>query len=187
MELSDSKPLNLKESTSFEQVFRTYYSGLKAYAQKILQDPIQAEEVVQEVFFKLWEKRKEVAIDTSLKSYLFRAVHNHCLNIFKHEKVRENYRSHVESHKEEFELDESDTMIATDVKEKILEGIALLPEQCARVFRMNRLEGYKYREIAEELGISQKTVEAQMSKAMRRMREHLKDHLMLWLLILLMR
>lgn len=186
MEPTDRSTYNLNKPNDFERLFRTYYLGLKSYAQKMLKDPDQAEEVVQEVFFKLWEKRKDVSIDTSMKSYLFRAVHNHCLNIFKHQKVRENYKAHVESLPEEFQLDKTDSMIQTDIKEKILEGIALLPEQCGRIFRMNRLEGYKYREIAEKLGISQKTVEGQMSKAMKRMRKHLKDHMPLFLLLILL-
>lgn len=186
MKSAEHPTYNLKDKAGFEQVFRMYYSGLKSYAKKMLKDEAQADEVVQEVFFKLWEKRKEVNIGTSLKSYLFRAVHNTCLNLFKHQKVRDNYKAHIDSQPDEWQWDESDSMIATDLKEKILEGIALLPEQCARVFRMNRLEGYKYREIAEELGISPKTVEGQMSKALRRMRAHLKDYipisLLLWLL-----
>lgn len=167
-------------------MFRTYYTGLHAYAKKLLKDADLADEIVQEVFFKLWEKRKEVQIQGSLKSYLFRAVHNQCLNVFKHQKVRENYKTEVESRKEELAWDASDSMVALDLKEKIMEGIALLPPQCARIFRMNRLEGYKYREIAEQLGISQKTVEAQMTKAIRRMKEHLKDHLALILFLYLL-
>ena len=154
-----------------------------SYAQRFVQDPAQADEVVQEVFAQLWEKRLQLQIESSIKSYLFRAVHNHCLNLIKHQKVRESYRAHVEANQGEFQLDESDSMIVTDLKESILAAIAALPPQCARVFRMNRLQGFKYREIAEELGISQKTVEAQMAKAMRRMREYLKDHMILWGLI----
>jgi len=185
LESTDSSTYNLKDKAGFEQVFRMYYSGLKSYANKMLKDDDQADEVVQEIFFKLWEKRNEVAIGTSLKSYLFRSVHNTCLNLFKHQKVRDNYKTHVESRPDEWQWDESDSMVATDIKEKILEGISLLPEQCGRIFRMNRLEGYKYREIAEELGISPKTVEGQMSKALRRMREHLKDYIPLCLLLYL--
>ncbi|MEM7373963.1 MAG: RNA polymerase sigma-70 factor [Bacteroidota bacterium] len=176
--------MNFQSEASFEVLFKTYYSGLHAYALRYVDDPAQADEVVQEVFAQLWEKRSTINIQSSLKSYLFRAVHNHCLNLIKHQKVRETYRTHVEANRAEFQVDETDSMIEVDIKESIMEGIASLPKQCAKVFRMNRLEGFKYREIAEKLGISQKTVEAQMAKAMRRMRVYLKDHLPLLLLIM---
>lgn len=176
--------MNFRSEASFEVLFKTYYSAMCAFASRYLEDPAQVEEVVQEVFAQLWEKKSSIQIESSIKSYLFRAVRNHCLNVIKHQKVRETYRSHVETHRDDYQLDETDSMIAVDIKDSIMAGIASLPAQCAKVFRMNRLEGLKYREIAEQLGISQKTVEAQMAKAMRRMREFMKDHLTILALLI---
>lgn len=168
---------NLRDASYFESVFRTHYQAMLAYARRYIEDADQADEIVQEVFAQLWEKRMTITIDTSIKAYLFRAVRNHALNLIKHQKVRAAHRAYVETHQTDAQIDDSDSMVGTDIRESILAGIASLPPQCAKVFRMNRLEGFKYREIAEQLGISPKTVEAQMAKAMKRMRVFLKDHL----------
>jgi RNA polymerase sigma-70 factor (ECF subfamily) len=136
-----------------------------------------AEEIVQEVFIKLWERREELEFNSSVKSYLFRAVHNTSLNYLRHLKVREEHRQYAEERHQLLSMEYSDGLEEKELENRIWDAIGRLPEQCARIFQMSRFEGLKYREIADKLGISPKTVEVQMGKALRRLREDLKDYL----------
>jgi RNA polymerase sigma-70 factor (ECF subfamily) len=132
------------------------------------------------VFIKLWEKRDEINPALSIKSYLFTATKNRCLNY-----IRDNnkFRSNI------LDLDcgnidivnEDDHLEEQELKDRIDKSLAKLPDKCRLVFRMSRYQGLKYKEIASQLDIAQKTVEAHMSKAMRILREELKDYL-LWII-----
>jgi RNA polymerase sigma-70 factor, ECF subfamily len=156
----------------FEMIFRHYYQRLCNYAGTILNDMDEAEECVQQVFLTVWEKRESNAISTSVKSYLYRAVYNSSLNRIKHEKVKQLY-AQTEKALEQSEL-----------QQEIQKAIALLPEQCRMVFKLSRFEDMKYSEIATHLNISVKTVENHMGKALKLMREQLKDYLPILLLLM---
>lgn len=172
---------DLRDEHSFEQAFRQFFPALCAYAHRFVPDIAAAEEVVQEVFAHLWEKREQVQVNTSLKSYLFRSVHNRCLNQLRNEKVRS---LHHQAHQDErAESTFYDPAIEADVKTRVYEAIGRLPAQRGKIFRMSRFEALSYREIAEQLGLSPKTVEAQMSKALGQLREWLKDMRVWWLII----
>jgi RNA polymerase sigma-70 factor (ECF subfamily) len=167
----------------FERLFRAHYSRLCSYANLFLNDPEAAEDVVQEVFFKLWKNREVVTIHTTLKSYLFRSVRNGCLNLIEHVTVRETYKAYHEEDIREAENKMVDEAIVTELEMKIRESIDLLPEERRKIFVMSRFDGLKYREIAEKLNISVKTVENQMYQALRFLREKLVDYLPLLLVI----
>ena len=160
----------------FEALFRSHYAALHAFARGYIEDPQQAEEMVQDVFFKIWEKRDQIEINISLKSYLYSSVRNHCLNHLKHLKVRSRYSDFVMNHESELHSDVEEKLDFSELQEKVHELMQSLPEQCQRIFRMSRFEGKKQREIAEELGISIKTVENQMGRALKVMREGLKGY-----------
>lgn len=164
------------DSMAFESVFRKYYPGLCLYAKKIVQDMEIAEEIIQDVFLTLWEKRLNPGIHTSLKSYLFRAVHNHALNIIKHQQVEKKYQSYYSNIYKEIIFKKGEIIPEPFVKEKIDESIKQLPTQCRRIFILSRIDGLKHKEIAEELGISPKTVEVQIRKASIILREKLRDY-----------
>lgn len=165
--------------SAFESLFREFYTGLCVYAKKYVYDQETAEEIVQQLFCKLWEKRETLEIKGSVKSYLFNATRNNCLSHLRHEKIKANYQQEtIASHKEESpEFD--DMMQTAELNHLIQKTIADLPEQCRKVFLMSREEGLKYKEIAEQLGLSQKTVEAQMGKALKRIRKALEGYLTL--------
>lgn len=169
----------------FEKLFRTHYSYLCAFANKFLKDQDAAEEIVQEVFVNLWKKRNELSINTSLKSYLFTAVRNSSLNLIKHINIRENYKAHNKLEIEHQENYLGDSILANELEERIHTSINMLPTERKKIFILSRYEGLKYREIAEKLNISVKTVENQMGKAMKALRESLKDYLTVTILILL--
>lgn len=169
--------------SSFEMLFKAHYSTLCRFAVSYLKDPEDAEEVVQAAFIGFWEKREIISIDTSLKAYLYRSVRNACLNELKRQKVRKLHANQVALEGEP-ESEASDRIaMKKELEAKIQEAILQLPEQCRLIFQMSRFEELKYKEIADQLGISVKTVENQMGKALRIMREQLKDYLPLIIIL----
>jgi len=173
-----------RDEIAFEQVFKTHFKRLHAYAFTILRDEVEAEEMVQQVFFKLWERNETLSLSGSVSAYLYRAVHNESLNYIKHQKVRSNHQLHVAySMKNEFEHPAKKVM-AGELEKKIYSALNELPEQCRTIFQMSRFDELKYREIADKLGISVKTVENQMGKALKLLREKLVDFLIFILLFI---
>lgn len=164
-------------------VFRDYYTPLVRYGNTFLKDTDETEDVVQQVFVSLWEKRTQLDIHTSVRAVLYRAVHNACLNRLKHQKVRKDYAGDFKNTQSDSE--QTDALEAAELQERINRAIEGMPEQCARIFKMSRFEQLKYQEIADQLGLSIKTVENQMGKALKIIREALKDYLPLFILFLL--
>ena len=158
-------------------VFRTHYRPLCQFAFSFLKDKDSAEEAVQTCFAHLWEKRAELTVEVSLRAYLFRSVRNHCLNRLKHEKVKREHRKHSERYQLHSADDVTDTVHATELHRRIREAVERLPEQCRAVFMKSRWEEKKYQEIADEMGISVKTVENHMGKALRTLRDELAEFL----------
>lgn len=162
-----------KDENAFEQLFHNYYGILCLFASRILQDEISAEEIVQDFFVKLWEKRKQLSIETSVKSYFYRSVKNLCLNHIEHNSIKLRHaQAMLAKHKNN--LSEEDGYTEVDLAKKIEESIQALPKKRREVFRLSREQGLKYREIAEKLNISIKTVEAQMGLAIKTLRDKLK-------------
>lgn len=164
------------DEAQFELQFRTHFVPLSRYALQYTQDMDTAKEVVQKVFVALWEAREKIDPTQSVKSYLYRAVRSRCLNYIRDNK---KFRSKV------LDLDcgdmdlmvEQEEIADDDIRQKVDKALDQLPEKCRQVFKMSRFQGMKYREIAEELGVSQKTVEAHISKAIKILRSELKDYL----------
>ncbi|WP_234364345.1 RNA polymerase sigma-70 factor [Lunatibacter salilacus] len=181
-----SAEFSLDEPT-FEQVFKEHYGALHAYANVILKDSAGAEEVVQTVFLKLWEKRSGLRITSSLKAYLYKAVYHYSLNHLKHQKVRQRHweQTHYELN-QQLSSDNSQIMEGQEkeLMQRIQQILVELPEKCRMVFHLSRFEELKYGEIAEQLGISVKTVEAHMSKALKTLRLELAEFLPLLILFL---
>lgn len=168
-------------------LFKLHYQNLCSYAYLFLKDTDTSEDTVQEVFYKLWNKRADIKIDTSLKSYLFRAVRNGCMNVIEHMKVREGFRDSTAHGLGAEQMSAVDPAIVNELEQKIRETIDKLPPERKKVFVMSRYEGLKYREIAEELGISVKTVENQMYQALGFMRENLKEYMIMILLLIILK
>ncbi|MCX6306308.1 MAG: RNA polymerase sigma-70 factor [Bacteroidetes bacterium] len=174
--------LQIKSKADFEVLFKTHYSPLCAYANGFLRDKDAAEEVVQEVMFRIWTCRNTLAIESSVRSYLYRAVRNGCLNILKHLNVRDEYKSFRERQGEATQRSQEDIMILSELEQKIREAIDRLPLERRRVFILSRYDGLTYNQIAEKLNISVKTVENQMGKALKTLRTELSDYLP-WLIL----
>lgn len=164
------------EEAAFDAVFRRWYEPLCLYACRLAGgDMDEAEDLVQQAFVKMWEYRNRLQVSWSLKAYLYKTVHNACLNRLRSRSVQSKYL--------EFNAQQLDTMhtlpedTAPELTERFQRAMDTLPPQCRHIFELSRFESLKYREIAEQLGISIKTVETQMGKALRTMRVQLADYL----------
>ncbi len=160
---------------SYEIIFKKYIKELHRYASSYVRDSQIAEEMVQEIFLYLWERRSQIDIQTTLKTYLYSAVKNKCLNYIK-----------LELPKQQSMGDISEVMLGVNPKEEdegendllkkyIQRAIDALPKKCRRIFILSRNVGMTYEEIAKELDISKKTVENQMGIALKKLRESLED------------
>jgi RNA polymerase sigma-70 factor (ECF subfamily) len=159
----------------FEALFRSSYVSLVRFAKTLIKDHDTAEEIVQELFFRLWQDKEKIKIVSSLNGYLFKSVHNRCLHYIEHRKVVERHAQ--EMLYEQAERAESPTEILhyKELQSKIVRILEKLPERCGKIFYMNRFEGLKYAEIAEKLSISIKTVEANMGRALKEFRKALAE------------
>jgi RNA polymerase sigma-70 factor, ECF subfamily len=161
------KLINKDDQLAFETLFKANYQRLVMYARRFLNDQDAAQDIVQAVFVKLWERRTELVIANPL-SYLMRAVHNRCIN-----ELKVSHQHVPIDNAQPFFDDDNEALPDEALIQTVQNVIRQLPEQRQRIFRMSRFEGLKYREIAAVLGLSIKTVEAQMGKALQFMREHL--------------
>jgi RNA polymerase sigma-70 factor, ECF subfamily len=155
----------------FESLFRSSYVSLVRYAKTLIKDHDTAEEIVQDLFFRIWQDKEKLNIESSLNGYLFRSVHNRCLHYIEHNKVVERHAEEMSYHQTETQESPSDILNYKELQEKVAMILERLPERCGRIFTMSRFEGLKYSEIAEKLSVSVKTVEANMGRALKEFRK----------------
>lgn len=173
------------DDPEFDRVYIDHYSALFHYAYTMIHDSIMAEEIVHTVFFKILEKKTPLNIHTSLKAYLYRCIYNECLNYLKHQKIKFAFEAHTiktMSNKTESPMVK---LQYQELEQRLSKAINELPEQCRTIFQMSRFEELKYAEIAAQLGLSIKTVETQMSRALKKLRVQLADYLPVILMIIL--
>jgi RNA polymerase sigma-70 factor (ECF subfamily) len=176
--------MDLTDESQFEQLYRLHFHGMIGFARIYVSDVSIAEEMVQNVFLNIWSRRASVELRTSIKSYLFRSVHNECLNYIKKMNVREKAHHEIASQMISYTNDASESLQAVELRAKIQKVIQALPKQCAVVFRLSRNEQLSYAEIAQTLGISIKTVENQMGKALRILRSNLQEYIPIIIMLL---
>lgn len=165
--------LSQHDRRAFEQIFRTYYADLCKFCMKYVRDEQVAEEVVQEVFINIWERRASLTITTSIKSYLFTAIRNRSFNYLKLQLPKEQKKTDLEGIGFLEEDNREQEMIMDELREYVQSAIASLPNKCRIIFNLSRNAGMTYKEIAEELDISVKTVENQIGLALKKLRENL--------------
>jgi len=159
-------------AVAFQHVFDSCYASLCAYAFTILRDAPEGEDVVQSVFMKLWEKRDSLEIKQSVRSYLFKAVYNQCLNQIQHRAVQTKYRVYSQL---TVDASSDPDVFPEDLDEKIRMAVENLPPQCRKIFVMSRYEGLRYPEISSRLNISVNTIQNQICKALKLLREEFKN------------
>lgn len=191
---ADEKKLILKirrgDILAFEKLFKTHYRNLCLFAEYYVREKAMAEEVVDNFFLKFWEKRKAVDIRDSVKSYLYKSIYNQSMKYLEHLKVMKKYEDYARKILEQRELmSTSDNyplanLISKETEHDIEKAINKLPEKCREIFCLCRFENLSYEDVAARLNISLNTVRTQMSRALTKLRESLKDYLPMFLMLL---
>lgn len=174
--------LKYGDQTAFELLFHFYYPGLVMFSTQFTADRNEAEEIVQDFFVRFWQRHDQISLTDSLKSFFFLSVKNSSLNFLKHKKVEEKYIRKMTEMADRHLAYDPDLYVDSELQEKVKQAIDLLPEKCREVFVMSRLRGMRNDDIATELNISKRTVETQISKALKVLRVELKDYVALLIL-----
>jgi RNA polymerase sigma-70 factor, Bacteroides expansion family 1 len=160
------------DERAFDEIFRTWYAPLVRAAETMVRDRGIAEEVVQEVMLELWRRRESLDPSGTAQAYLLQATRNRALNHLRHLRVQRRVAPQL-ARDETREATAPSRLVAQEMEAAVLEAMQELPPRCREVFELSRVQGLRYSEIAELLGVSVKAVEAQMGKALRTMRERL--------------
>ena len=187
----EDRPTALSVKENFDSIYINNFSRLFLFAKEYVLFDEEAENIVQDIFLMLWEKREALRVDVSLTAYLFTLVKNKCIDFLRHQMVEQMYSENVKHEYNEelnvklFALESFDHNFSSeeDIETLLRNAIDKLPERCRLIFIKSRIEGRKYKEIAEELNLSVNTVEGQISIALKKLREELKDYLPLLLFL----
>jgi RNA polymerase sigma-70 factor (ECF subfamily) len=185
------KVSNYKNTTEqFEGIYKTYYTVLRNYADFIVKDREEAQDIVHDIFLKLWEEWENIDSETTLKAWLFKSTYNKCMDILKHTEVQSKYADYV-MHLDYLVQDDNDyplsALIEVEITKMLERAIAKLPPQCRNIFIMSREKEMTHEEIAHELNISINTVHTQIKRALDKIRVEMKDYLPLLILMLALR
>lgn len=162
---------------AFETIFRKYYSPLVYYSHSITGRSDVAEDILQDLFYTLWKERERIEVFSSLKNYLYGAVRNRSLQFCERRKLDDNYRATLDNSPEVSELKNSEESLEfRELEEIIIKSLEKMPQRRVEIFRLHRFKNKKYREIAESLSLSVKTVEAEMTKALKTIRKEIELH-----------
>ena len=169
--------LSLGKDAAFEKIFKKFFKELHEYSFSIIRDWDMAEEVVQALFLKLWENDTWTHVESSMKAFLYRSVYHESLNIIRHNKVRLKYENRTSYTMKKDNMHITTPVELNELENKIHRSLNRLPEKCRTIFQLSRFGELTYRQVAMQLGLSVKTVETQMGKALRILRSDLKDYL----------
>jgi RNA polymerase sigma-70 factor (family 1) len=159
----------------FTEIFSVYYRDTVMFAFSFTHDVETAEEIVQDVFVKLWEDHEKLNITVSIKSYILKTIQNKCIDWHRHKKIVNNHSNCIINNSPLYEYDTDNYILRSELEGRIENAIADLPEKVKEAFIMNRFEGLKYKEIASKLNVSVRTVEVRISKALVLLKEKLID------------
>jgi len=171
------------DKTAFELIFRFYYQGLVIFTKQIVLDIEEAEEIVQDFFVQIWIARKKIKKTSSLKNYFFISVKNRALNFLKKARVEEQTLSELKRLIESDMLYNPDLFVISELQEKIKKAFAKLPPRTREIFQLSRNQGFSNDEIASKLNLSKRTIETQISNALKILRIELKGYQFLLLII----
>ncbi|MDR3267494.1 MAG: RNA polymerase sigma-70 factor [Tannerella sp.] len=172
------------DAGEFERMFHLYYKRLCIYAETITGNSLEAEEIVCNMFVRLWEKRAQLNIRTSVESYIVSSVHHDSLNYLKHVKVEEKYWEAAQYQLQHADLLSPESyetpltaILTKELSDHIEKAIQTLPPQCREIFILHKMDGLSYEEVARKLGVSINTVRTQITRAMKKMRASLSRFL----------
>ncbi len=182
--MAKQKNITTLDKVSFETLFKTYFKPLTAFSYKFVNDVDEAKSIVHDVYIKLWEKRDEIDLSKSVKSYLYTSVNNRSLNFIRDNKKFSKNET-VYDNLSNIDANIEDVLAAEEIQNKIDAVLNKLNSKVKRIFELSRYEGKKYKEIAEEMNLSVKTVETHMSTALKELRKYLKEYLTIIVFLIL--
>lgn len=178
------------EEGVYKELFDKLQPALVSYARQYLMDQDLSKEIVQEAFLRLWEKKEQLTVGTNLTAYLYKAVRNISLNYLRHIKIKEDFVQQQAVLAGDYALNydalkdkSAERLLEAEIMERLQKAVSKMPPQCKNVFTLSRFEGKTYKEIAAELGISEKTVENQINKALKITRAEMQEFLPVTLLL----
>ena len=179
---NDLKLMDGQLYVTYNQLFHRYYSNLLFYATRMVGDEEEAEDIVQDVFVELWKNKDSIEMGEQIQSFLYRAVYTHALNVLKHRNIADSYQAvmgEINLKRMEMYHPDNNEVIQhienLELRRDINRSINELPDKCKEVFKLSYLHDMKNKEIADVMGISLRTVEAHMYKALKFLRDQLKD------------
>ena len=186
---SDAEILNERirngDVKAFEELFNTHYAKLTLFANRFLNDIPASEEIVSDIFAFLWEKRTVIIFTSSIQSYLYKTVQNRCLNYLKHKKIENEYVNHlVRNNLLEGYADNWNSYVEKDLQNHAIKALEVLPDRCKEIFKLSRFNHLKNKEIAQRLNLSEKTVERQITIALKKLRDYWKGSLLILVYLL---
>lgn len=184
MSVNDSFTKKGDIEKDFDKIYVMYFSRMHRFAKEYVLFDEDAENIVQDVFLQLWEKKDVLDIQVNLIAYLFALVKNRCLDYLRHKVVAEEYKQELAVKLSALELLDSSFTSDDDIEGLVRSSIDKLPGRCREIFIKSRIEGKRYREIADEMNLSVNTVENQMSIALKKLRVELRDYLSLLVFII---
>lgn len=161
---------------AFSNIFTAYYKDLVIFSMRYTRDLAPAEEIVQDTYLKLWEIRETLTIKISLKAMLLKIVQNKCLDWCRHRKVKQVHYESVMKNSSILNYDTENYLLCSEIQEQIDIALGRMPEELSEAFRMSRHKGLKFCEIADLLGVSVRTIEVRIGKALRLLRNSLRDY-----------
>ncbi|NDV67975.1 RNA polymerase sigma-70 factor [Dysgonomonas sp. 25] len=185
-------PVDEQHERDFSNLYLTYYSKLLRFAEEYVLSTEDAENIVQDIFLKLWEKQELLPLVENINAYLFKLIRNRCLDYLKHQLSVEKYTKNTQ---DAFRLElslklhsldqfDEDIFANENIDKVIMDAINELPDRCREIFMLSKIEGLKYKEISARLGISVNTVENQIGIALKKLRLKLKHYLPLLFFII---
>ena len=176
--------LKKNDGKAFEELFRRYFATLHNYATFYTGSIQMAEDMVHDVFYKIWEARSTLDIRTSIKSYLFRSVHNNCIQYLRHQKVVQQHNLNQQVRLEEALIMNKlyletglSKLFEKEINELVDKAIGKLPDKTRDIYLLSRKQNKNNKEIAEKLKISEKAIEYHITRALCLLREELKEYL----------
>ena len=169
------------DEVAFRYLFEHYYPSLCLFAKRFIDDRETREDIVQEVFFRLWDKRKQITVMSSAQNYLLTSVRNLCLNYLRRQETQQSFEKSLFDQPED---EEGDRLIQLrELEELLAQTLALMPPEYRLAFELNRMEGKSLDEVAQQMGVSTRTVERYWDKALALLHTELKDYLPLFLFL----
>lgn len=173
-------------STNFNSFFKQYYRSFCYFAYQFVQDQERSEDIVQEVFIRIFEKKLKFDDESHLKNWIYRSVRNECINYQRSSELQNSIREKIADQPQDTDSNFLNELIQTEIYQQLLDAIERLPEECKRVFMLCYLDDLSNEEVAHQLGLSVNTIKSQKNKAKIKLREQFNGNFFAWHMLLIL-